>query len=77
MNCFSACEWLQEFDDHNYWNTLNHMEGDCEINEKYKELEDTVVSYNSFGRMEEAKRHELIKWQAEGLKGATGILERV
>jgi hypothetical protein len=27
--------------------------------------------------MEEEKRHEILKWQAEGLRDATGILKRV
>jgi len=41
-------ERLQEFDEYNYWNTLNHMEDESEINEKYKDLEGIVASYNNF-----------------------------
>ena len=49
----------------------------AKLYEKSKEIDSIFVSYSSFGRMVEEKRREIIKWQTEGLRDATGILERV
>jgi hypothetical protein len=46
------------------------MESYSEINEKYREIEGIFVSYNSFGRMEEEKRHEINRVTCRRLKGS-------